>query len=302
MKLTTKEITFLASTFEEVTPISLFSNINEALDETEQIRLEQKGVYKDGKLADATKEMFEIVAKAKKCTRIIMKDNFCVVEKYAYKVDDKIVIVENDRGEMLFSIPEKFEKAVSEISEFVGLCKLKSSDFEVLLTNEELLVLFGIIDIYRKNGMLSYIGQEEIEETVSVEEILKQLSEPIKNSMITMLKNNFSKGVLTTDAVIGILEKLVTKECLSFEDGYSLTIEYDIFAKSFLIPETTLMLDTLNIDDNNEIVISSCLCISAGIRDIVSFIFNKDDIEVSTLSGSQLVQLAENYLNCPDIF
>jgi hypothetical protein len=61
------------------------------------------------------------------------------------------------------------------------------------------------------------------------------------------------------------------------------------------------MLETFNTIENDEIVAATALFVCSGIRNIASFVFGKDEIDFSSLSGYQLLQLIESFLKCPDI-
>lgn len=301
MKLTTKEITFLARDFTEKSAISLLANLNEALDGTEENSLREKGIYNLGKLTNQARELLDLVAKAKHSTRLILKDSYVFVEKYTYRIKNKIVLVENDGGEMVFSILDDFSKVLHEISEFTGMSMLKTVNIEVLLTKEETLVLLAMVDIYRKNALLSYAGQKIPPAAVWIKDILGQLNTPTQNSLVQMLKNNYRFPAPPASKTQGFLESLIAKGCVDFKDGYSLTGEYEVFAKSFLIPDTILMTEVFNINQNNEVVVAGGLGVYAGIRDIAFFIFDDEAIELSSVSGRQMLQMVEKFLGCPDI-
>ena len=300
MKLTTKEISFLSEAFPEKNQIGLFSNIKVPLDGTEQMNLEEKGVYKAGQLTDSAKELLGITAKPQKCTRFILKDNVCVVEKYTYQTNDKTILVENDGGEMLFSSPDNFNKTILELSEFTGMSNIKTADIEVLLPIEEALVLIAMIDISRKNAMLSYLRQET-PGVITFKEIRKQLDTPAKNSLVKMLVNNYNYTVPKIENTKSILDRLVAKSISAFTTGYELTPEYAVFGANFLIPQTLAMIETFNVTDNNELATASVLCVSAGLKDIVSFIFSEGEIGISSITGSYMLKIIENFLNCPNI-
>ena len=300
MKLTTKEISFLSKEFTVKNKISLFTNINVLLDGSEQKSLEEKGVYKDGKLTDAAEEIFKIAAKPQSCTRFVLKDNFYVIEKYTYKANNKIVLVENDGGEMFFSCPENFDKTIMALSEFTGMSNIKTADIEALLSVDAALVFLAMVDIYRKNAMLSYLGQET-PNAVTFAEIRKQLDEPVKNSLVRMLINNYNYTVPKIENTKSILDSLAAQNIAVFKTGYTLTPEYAAFGTSFLIPQTIVQLETFNINERSELATAGVLCVSAGLKDIVSFIFSDGEIEVSAITGGHMLRIIENFLKCPDI-
>lgn len=301
MKLTVKEISFLAKLYDNKTKVSLFANINSTLDGTEEKSLIEKGVYNNGTLTEAAKQMLDTVAHAEKCSRVMLKDNFYIIEKYAYKYADDVVLVENQNGDMIFSMPSGFAKNIGEISEFTGMSKIKTADIEILLPSDEMMVLVAVMDIYRRNVLCSYIGQEKMQQEISIAQITQQLNESISNSLVKMLKNNYNYTAPDDKDIKQLLEKLAGKKCVIFENNYKLTAEYEFFAANFLIPETILTLEALNLNSTNEVVWAGALCICAGVKDVASFIFSKNEIEIASISGMQMLQMAENFLSCPDV-
>ena len=300
MKLTKNEISFLSHELSEKNQIGLFTNVHSVLVGTEQSTLKEKGLYKDGKLTDLSNEMLKIVAKPEKCSRLILRDNAFLIEKYAYKSNNKIVLAENDNGDMLFSSPKNFDNTIMALSEFTGMSNIKTSDIEVLLPVDEMLVLLAMVDIYRKNAMLSYWGQKT-EATIKFADIRERLDEPVQNSLLKMLVNNYNYSVPKVENTKNILESLIDKNIACFTTGYALTKQYAEFGTSFLIPKTVVMLETFNVNDQNRIATAGVLCISAGLQDVVSFIFTDGEIEISSITGSYMLKIIENFLNFPNV-
>ena len=89
--------------------------------------------------------------------------------------------------------------------------------------------------------------------------------------------------------------------CPSCGTRYYLQPEYSVFAKTFLIPDTVVIMEAFNADEHGRVTTGAALCICAGVKDIASFIFCPEGIELSSISGMQLMQMVENFLNCPDI-
>lgn len=300
MKLSTQEIAFLSRYYTEKTQLSLFANLNTSLDGTEEKSLAEKGVLKDGILSPKAKEILDILAVARRSSRIVLKDSSCVVEKYAYRIDDEIVLVENDSGDLLFSIPQDLSKTISEISEFTGMSRIKTANAEALLPSEELVVLLSMVDLFRKNALNSYLDNSKIKPDVQFLDIVKQLDQPMPNSIVQMLKKNYNYSVPNAERTKDILEKLIERNYVINKKGYELNDEYAVFASNFLIPETIVMMEMFNLNMKDEVVGASALCVCAGIKDIVAFIFSSDEIELSSISGMQLLQMTENFLSCPD--
>ncbi|HZK62270.1 MAG TPA: hypothetical protein VFC41_09335, partial [Anaerovoracaceae bacterium] len=300
MKLNKREIVFLAKELPQSNQLSLFANIKIDLDGSENDSLEEKGVLKAGKVTEEWKEAFEIIRTPKICSRIVLKDNELLVEKYAYKKKDKIVLVENDQGEMIVTLPENFDETIMELAEFTGMSNVRASNVEALLPINEILVLLGIADIYRVKAMKGFLG-ETVKDQISLADIKQQLEEPVKNSLLKMLVNNYNLVVPDADEVENILGKMIDKKIVEMQDGYGLQSEFVSFATSVLIPQTLVILEAFQIDENGDVITAGALCVSGGIKDAISFIFAGDEMEVSSITGSFLLKIIENYLNCPEL-
>jgi len=300
MKLTSKEISFLANMFPQNNQLSLFANISVPLDGSEQKSLEQKEIYHKGRLSDAARAMLTIVAEPQRCTRLVLKDSFALIEKYAYRVNDQIMLAENDDGEMVIGAAKSFEKTFLELAEFVGMSNLKTVALEVFLPNDEALTLLAMIDIQRKNALLSYLGNKPAL-AISFTEIRQQLDEPKPNSLVRMLVNNYNYSVPTIENTKSLLDQLTTKDIVTFDGGYVLESEYAALASNFLIIHNLVMLETFNLNAKNELASAGVLCVCAGIKDILSFIFTSEGMEIATITGAQLLKMMENFLSCPDL-
>lgn len=300
MKLNKREIAFLAKELPQSNQLSLFANMKIDLDGTEKTSLEAKGVLKSGKVAEEWEEIFSIIRTPEVCSRVVLKDNELLVEKYSYKMDGKIVLVENEQGEMIVSSPLNFNETLMELAEFTGMSNVRASSVEALLPIEEVLVLLGIADIYRNNAIRGFLG-DEINETISLMDIQKQLESPAKNSLLRMLGNNYNLDSPGKDQIENILGKMIDKKIVERQEGYVLQSEFASFATSVLIPQTIVMLEAFQIDEKGEVITAGALCVSAGIKDAISFVFAGDEMEVASITGGYLLKIIENFLNCPEL-
>lgn len=300
MKLNKKEIVFLAEKFPKTNQLSLFANIKMVLDGTEKNSLEEKGILKAGEVTDEWRDVLEILRIPEICSRVVLKDNGILVEKYTYKFGGKIVLVENDQEEMIVSLVENFDKTILELAEFTGMSNIRASDVEVLLPIDEVLLLLGISDLYRNNAIHGFLG-EETRNVISLIDIQNQLEMPAKNSLLKMLVNNYNLVVPAKDKVENILNKMKEKKIVDLQDGVVLQPEFQAFATSVLIPQTIVILEAFQINEKEEVITAGALCVSAGIKDAISFIFAGDEIEVASITGSYLLEIIENFLNCPDL-
>jgi len=300
MKLTKNEISFLSNKISQSSKIGFFSNVNCDLDGTEEKTLTQKGIYKDGKISEKENEILKVVANPERCTRLILKDKEFLVEKYAYKSANTVVLAENDNGDMIFDTPNNLNKTIIELSEFTGMSNIKTSDIDMFLSDNEMLVLLAIVDIYRKRTMNSY-WSKEADYGILLEEINEIVDNPIKNGLLKMIVNNYNYSVPKTEFIKNILGGLIDKKIVEFNKGYKLASEYEVFATNFLIPKTIVMLEAFNINVKDEITVAGVLCVSAGIHDVVSFVFMDGEMQITSITGSYMLEIVESFLKCPNI-
>ena len=201
---------------------------------------------------------------------------------------------------MIFTLPENFNETIMEFGEFTGMSNVRASNVETLLPINEVLVLLAIADIYRVKAMKGFLG-EPVKDQIYLADIKQQLEVPGKNNLLKMLINNDNLVVPAADEVEHILGKMIDKKIVELHEGYVLQSEFVSFATSVLIPQTLVVLEAFQIHDNGEVITAGALCVSGGIKDTISFIFAGEEIEVSSITGSFLLKIIENYLNCPEL-
>lgn len=302
MRLNKKEMSFLARTFSNSNPLSLFSSSDTALElkGDEGNTLEEKGFLAGGKLTQEAGKLLSAAENPQRCTRLVLKDGSYFIEKYAYKSGDSYTLVENDGGEILLSPHEKLEEALFQLSQWTGISDLKTFDIKTVLSGDELLVLLSIVDIRRANVLLTYLGRETNKE-ISLEQIRKQLDQPEPGSLTRILTGNYNYSLPKSEDTEAILGQLATKKIVINNGGYSLVDSYEEFAEKFLIPQTVVMLESFNLTEKNEIVGAGVLCICGGMREIVSIVFKEGAVEFASISGRQLLKMMEDFLNCPNV-
>ncbi len=224
MKLSPGEIAYIGRDFPDKTSVSLFSILNLEVDEDVAKSLEEKNIYENSLMAESAREIFEVVAHAKHSARLILQDKFVFVEKFVYRLGQRLVLVENDSGNLVFSPLLDISRIGLEIGEFTGMSQLKTVNVEVGLDPRDMLVLLAIIDSYREDTLLYHLGRQDMFEDLALES-----------------------------------------------------------------------------DDEGEVYGASGLGVCAGLRDIGFFIMENDLIELSSLSGSQLIGTLENFIKCPPV-
>lgn len=301
MKLNMKEVAYIGRMYENLSEISLLSTLQEMEDGSELFSLMEKEIIVEGELAPSAKAIMDVVANAQRCTRLFIKDRFCLIEKYTYRYNDQLVLVENDEGQMLFSRISDLDAVAEEIAELIGSSHMKTATLEKIMNHDELLVFLSLVDLYRTMGLKAYIGEMVPLALLSEQDVSVQLETGTGNSLAQMLIQNYEmkipKGEALSQALAGLLEKGCVNK--SNDKLYSLSEDYELFAKGFLIPETLLTLESLGYNPTGELVTASSLCIGAGQRDFLFIAFGNDDVELATLTGNEMLRLMENYMLCP---
>jgi hypothetical protein len=297
MRLTLSEVSFLAKSFPNTNQLSLFANIKVPVQGTEQKNLEEKGVFRDGRLTEAWQDQFAAVAAPQRCTRFILRNGPYLIEKYAYRSDAGYALAENDGGDIEFTAPESLEGVLAQVSRWIGRSDLKSFDIEIQLKNGAALVLLALIDIGRQNTLEAYLGRET-KEPVLFSQLRAQLEKPAPNSLVTLLVKNYGYPVPEIEDTKELLDGLVARKIVSFDRGYTLAPEYGAVASNFLIPQTIVLLEAFDLDENSELSGMSMLCVCAGIKEIVSFVLAEGQMEIVSISGWQMLKIVEDFLGC----
>jgi hypothetical protein len=301
MNLTAKEIAFLSPSFTQTTPLSLFSNIKVETDGTEYDKLVQKGIIKNGGYDPQALEILLQIASPKRCARLVTKNAFFILEKYTYWNDGKLVLAENKGGEFVFSKITDFHDLSIGLSEIFSMSSIKTTEVSIVLPDEEMMVLLAVMDIYRKNTLMDYSGDIKPVQSVSLKEIQEEAAKGFKNGLVKILTNNYTYRMPEQKDIPVLLEKLAAKKCLTMDNGYRLTTDYELLAKNFLIPDTVVQYDALEVMPNGDVPLDGGLSVTAGIHDIITFAFTKDTIGLYSFSAFQMLTAIEKTLSCPKL-
>jgi hypothetical protein len=301
MRLTKEEITYLAEAFPEKNGLSLFYNISEALAGTEHQSLVKKGIIQGDGYDPQALEILMGLANPEICSRLRIQNKYFLMEKYAYRNQKKMLMAENSNGELLIKSPVNLNEVIDSLAQLFGNSKIKTTEFSRMLVKDELMVLLAIIDYYRKNILKSYLDDCEAVRSFSETDIFDEFDKPFTDGLVTLLKTNYDFAVPQKEKVTEILTALINEGCIVKDDGYALAEDYLMFAGNFLIPETVVSFETLQEAPDNQLAVAGGLCVTAGIHDILAFVFNGDTIEVTTLNGSQLLTMLAEVLSCPDL-
>lgn len=300
MKLSTNEVVFLRKYFEDLSPISLMANLGTVLNGTEELSLMEKGIIIEGKLDPGAEAVLETLAYPTTCSRMVLTNNFCLIEKYAYKLEQQRVLVENSDGLLEVSVLEDEAPIQMELSQWVGASNVKTADCSIALSYSEVLPFFALVDFYRGVGLRSYLGEVAQKNSATSKQLVQLMENPMPNSLVRAMQKNYGMPPATLGETEIALKKLAERGVVSDLNGFELTSDYQLFAENFLIPDTLLMLETLNLLKDGSIKAANSLAFGAGLRDWIGLTFGSEDVDLETLTSVQLLQSVALYLGCPE--
>jgi hypothetical protein len=298
MNLTMKEVVFLADQFPNKTTISLFSTLQAKLDGTEEESLRKKGIISNGHLSSEAKAILEVVAYAKQASRLIVRDSLSLLEKYTYRVDDIIALVENRGDDIEVSLPEDFSTIGYELSQFIGMASRKTTGIEIVLSKNEIMTLLTLIDIYREQALALYL-EEKVVGTICLESIRSQWKKSGENGLVHLFRTDFGYPLPADGSLKQLLAQLIEKGCVMEDEGYHLSPEYALFAKQFLIPDTMIIVESFSINEEDLLIVGGGMGIAAGVRDQAFFIADNEEVEMKAVAGLEMIQTIEGFLACP---
>lgn len=300
MKLSTNEVVFLRKYFEDLSPISLMANLGTVLNGTEELSLMEKGILIEGKLDSGAEVILETIAYPTTCSRMVLTNNFCLIEKYAYKLEQQRVLVENNDGMLEVSIFEDEAPIQMELSQWVGASNVKTADCSATISYQEVLPFFALVDYYRGIGLRTYLGEVAQKNSTTSKQLVQLMENPMPNSLVRAMQKNYAMPPMAMAETENALKKLAERGVVSNQNGIELASNYLLFAENFLIPETLIMLETLNLLNDGSIKAANSLAFGAGLRDWIGLTFGSEDVELETLTSVQLLQSVALYLGCPE--
>ncbi|MHB1484736.1 MAG: hypothetical protein ACYCYI_08735 [Saccharofermentanales bacterium] len=301
MKLSKKEIKYLSSSFQAQSPMSIFANIEDTPDGSEYQSLVNKGIIIGDKYEPKALELLMLLAKPEKCARFIYQNSYFIVEKYTYRVGDQLVLAENNEGEFEFSRLADISELSLKFSELFGMSGFVTSDIQEIFTPGEIEVVLAMVDISRKKQLASYVKMPVSQLPVTADDIISELASGYENGLVEIFLKNYKQKAPEPHQINAYLDSLIVKNVVSKKDGYSLNSEYAKFARSFLIPESITMYEAMDLQDNGEVAVIGRVVITAGLHEIVSFLFDGSLVEFNTISATQLLTNIEDFMSCPEM-
>lgn len=297
MKLTLNELGFLKSIYKDANQLSLFTNIEGKLIGGEKESLEKKMVIKDSEVTKVWSNILGPVANPGQCTRLILRDGDFLIEKYSYKNDQLLTLVENNGdGNLEFTLPDGVKPQLLQLGKWIGMSNLTSMEVDLELSVREMIVLLALVDLARQSVFAGYL-KEKVVVSIDRNNLESQLKEPAENSLLSILKLNYDFEVPGSDSIGELIEALKIKKVLEvLGDEYSLSQDLVVMAIQMLIPQSILLLENLEIGAGNELMASSYMALSAGIKDILLFAFEGSNVRIMSMTSMQLMKLIEDLL------
>lgn len=300
MRLSKNEIKYLSSSFHNPTILSLFKNIEAQTDGSEYQSLSDKGIIVNNEYESEALDILMLLSNAEKSSRIVIQTPFFIVEKYTYRVGDKLVLAENHDGNLEFSYVDDSFKLSVKLSEIYGISKISNVNINEVFSPEEIAVLFALTDLHRIVALKNYSGNETKKAAFSMDEIMEQLNSGYKNGFVKLFTKNYNYEISEDIKISGILDSLANKGVAVNENGYSLTKEYLKFAENFLIIDSISIYEAYEIQKDPEVAVAVKLAVLSGLHDIATISFDGEMVKFETVSAKQLLFDIENFMLCPE--
>lgn len=298
MKVTLEEISYLSKIFPGKNAIGLLSNVNTPLKGNEQETLTKKGFLENGKFAPGIEEFLAIVAQPERVCRLVVQSGYLFVEKYSYRKKDKLVLAENENGEILLSIPDSVKKVVYQMIDLFGGSNLKTVDFSQRFSKNELFAFFAIVDLYRKDTLRAYLNETSTTNSFTLKQIAQQLERPSSTDFVAMLKANY-KRVQPFD-VSETLQELRKKGLVEGQGSTQFTLIPLLLGRNALFIRSIVLLEILELKQD-ALSVLSVLFFNCSVHDVLRLQFLQDEILVSSVSARDQIEEIELAMACPEL-
>lgn len=302
MQLSSTEITYLASLFENTTPLSPFVNNKQAPLGTETDSLTEKNILANGVLTEEANALFAPLASPERCSRMILQKPFCLLEKYTYSKEGKLTLAESDGQGLVFTALEGDAQPIIEVmDDFFPHSQIKNANINITLAPSQALVLLACIDLCRTRALGAYLSGQGADLSFTADDIVAQMNAGFVNGLVYGLSGNCNVPLPEDETVASLMVLIEQAGCISpVELGkYVLTDDYRLFASSFLIYDSLLLLEAFEITSENKMAASMDLCFISGMHDILAFSAVPEGFEITTLSGADIRARTKATLDCP---
>ncbi|MDD5603062.1 MAG: hypothetical protein PHG48_03125 [Eubacteriales bacterium] len=301
IKLTKNEITYLASAFNNSSALSIFKNIKGNPDGTEYKKLTEKGVIKADGYSPEALSILTLLSEPERCSRLFLQNTFAIVEKYTYRKGDRLILAENNDGELVFSEPEDLFEVTTGLAEYVGASKIFRTMQSVSADYNEMAVFLAAVDICRKRNLMSLAGSHSASSSgFSAADITDELSSADPNGITVLFLKNYGLEAPSSDRIADLASGLVKDGYLAKSaNGYRISDALQKISDNFLVTESVSFCELMTLSDKDELLFTGNLFVNAGLHDIISFYFDGDSAEMIPISAMLMLEKIEEYMSCP---
>lgn len=298
MNLKLNELLFLKEYLSEPTPISILNNLTVPLNGTEMLSLIEKGILIDNHISESAVKPLEVIAKPMVCSRMALKNPYCTIEKYLYRKEEVRVLLENEQGEMAVNLFENDDIFIKNWEQWLGNSLVKIADFSIHLTFFELLIFLALVDYNRFNVLRGYLGDLSNKEFPTPKILERELAKENANSLVHGMLKNYGMKVPDPEQLKEGLAGLERKGVVALNEVIKLQPAYKSFAEHFLIPETVLMLEGIQVLAKDEIQAANTLVFGYGLFNWLAMAFESDGVDVFTTTSAELLSVIRDYSRC----
>jgi len=304
MILTKEEISFIAKesgVFDDRNHLGLTFSMSGDPDGTERDRLKEKGMLTHSGYDCSLMECLQTVAKPDQVSRLMIDLGFLSVQKYTYKKEGFLVLVEVGPEGIQFSRPESIRDSILSLSVFLGISPVSYTSFSLTLTEEEGILLAAVFDLYRRSELTAYLGSGKELAPLSASEIENEMAQATKVGFLPILREAYGFEAIAPSSIKTAVEGLVNKELLTENHGFQLNDMLAMFARSFLIPSCFVTFDTFRMVGDENIAYVGNVCAIAGLHNRALFSYDGNSLRMSTMSAARLLKTIETFMLCPDL-
>ncbi len=305
MHMTAKEVNYLGLAFTVRTELSFFTMLEAVETEgSEHASLIGKGVFSGDTYDPEALEILTVLAQPDRCSRLILQNGLFSVEKYTYKKDNRLVLVEADQEGYIFSKSDSLTNSVLTLAEFISLSNITMTELEISLNASEGMVLTAVIDTYRRNALAAFLDKQSSFAPPLFEDIESEFEDSFEGSLLYIIRKVFNFDPVDRAEIEKALQILINKSYILKDDqsdGFLLNNDLGVFSSNFLIPECFILYETFSIEGPEEVGFASNYCVTGGMHNTVVYSYNGSSFEMKTMSAASLLRHIEGFLNCPDL-
>ncbi|WP_461207896.1 zinc ribbon domain-containing protein [Clostridium sp. DL1XJH146] len=278
----------------------------EKLDNNDMSGLVSAGVLQsNGKISEEFNEIYKILAQAKAYVRLRFFNGIDLLEytNYFSMNEQKSALIQTKNKGVNISITN-IDKITDIITQFSGQSLVKSSDFNEELDKNQAIVLFALIEIYRRNYFNILANGESFENSNGENLKIKEAYSSDIIQLINSKENNFHNVLaylmnmieykdneLDIKAIDNCLHDLEIKKIIEKSNsGYILSENTRILADRMLLIQNVCSLNVGRACIDDTVISLGVIYLQFGINDIISLEVNNGKIVIKSVATIELIE------------